>query len=88
MWWSKPKYTVEELERSYVLEERTRVLKERIAQMNKLIDRLSSAFRIEQRIESTDDKLTLVTESFLGTKLLYSHEMDLLPLLDEMKKRL
>ena len=39
MWWSKPKYTVEELERSYVLEERTRVLKERIAQMNKLIDR-------------------------------------------------
>ena len=39
MWWSKPKYTVEELERSYVLEERTRVQKERIAQMNKLIDR-------------------------------------------------
>lgn len=27
------------MERSYLLEERTRVLKERIAQMNKLIDR-------------------------------------------------
>jgi hypothetical protein len=56
--------------------------------MNKIIDRLSSAFRIEQHIESEDDKLVLVTQSFLGTKLLYSHEMDLLPLLDEMKKRL
>ena len=56
--------------------------------MNKIIDRLSSAFRIEQRIESTDDKLVLITESFLGTKLLYQHEMDMLPLLEEMKKRL
>ena len=39
MWWSKQKLSVEEMERSYLLEERTRVLKERIAQMNKLIDR-------------------------------------------------
>jgi len=39
MWWSKPKLTVEEMERQYLLEERTRVLKDRIAQMNKLIDR-------------------------------------------------
>ena len=37
MWWSKPKYTVEELERSYVLEERTPP--KRIAQMNKPSDR-------------------------------------------------
>tara|TARA_R100000030_G_scaffold55603_1_gene41922 strand:+ start:318 stop:551 length:234 start_codon:yes stop_codon:yes gene_type:complete len=39
MWWSKPKLTVEEMERNYVLEERTRALRERIAELNKRIGR-------------------------------------------------
>jgi hypothetical protein len=56
--------------------------------LNKIIDRFASAFRIEQRIISTDDELTLVTESFLGTRLLYTHHLDMLPLLEEMRIRI
>lgn len=39
MWWSKPKLTVEDMELSYALQERTRALKERIAELNKRIGR-------------------------------------------------
>ena len=56
--------------------------------LNSIIEKLSHTFRIEQRIESNDEELSLITESFLGSKLLYSHKMDMLPLLEEMKKRL
>ena len=56
--------------------------------IEKMIEKISRTFRIEQRIVSTDDKLVLVTDSYIGPKIVYSHEMDLLPLLEEMKKRL
>ena len=56
--------------------------------IEKMIEKVSRTFRIEQRIVSTDDKLVLVTDSYIGPKIVYSHEMDLLPLLEEMKKRL
>lgn len=39
MWWSKPRNTVEDLERQFMLEERTRVLKARIAELNQKIGR-------------------------------------------------
>ena len=56
--------------------------------IERLIDKISRTFRIEQRIVSTEDKLTLVTDSYVGQKIVYSHELDMLPLLEEMKKRL
>ena len=56
--------------------------------IERLIDKISRTFRIEQRIVSTEDKLTLVTDSYVGQKIVYSHELDMLPLLEEMRKRL
>jgi hypothetical protein len=50
--------------------------------MNKIIDRLSSAFRIETEIEEKENTVILHTHSYLGTKLLYSHSLDLSPLID------
>jgi hypothetical protein len=58
MWWSKPKLTVEEMERQYLLEERTRVLKDRIAQMNKLIDRDKlNAQELARKVQDTPQVL-------------------------------
>jgi len=59
-----------------------------IPTLDSLIDKFAKKFRIEQRIVSTDSDLTLVTESYMGTRLLYTHHLDMLPLLEEMKKRL
>ena len=56
--------------------------------LEKALEKLSKTFKIEQRIVSTEDKLTLVTDSYIGKKVMYSHELNLLPLLEEMKKRL
>ena len=56
--------------------------------IEKALEKLARTFRIEQRIVSTEKKLTLVTESYIGTKIVYTHELDMLPLLEEMKKRL
>lgn len=50
--------------------------------MNKIIDRLSSAFRIETEIEEKENTVILHTHSYLGTRLLYSHSLDLSPLID------
>ena len=49
---------------------------------NKLIDRFASAFRIEQEIVEEENTVTLVTHSFLGTRLLYTHRMSLDSLID------
>jgi hypothetical protein len=54
---------------------------------NKLIDRFASAFRIEQEIVEEENTVTLHTHSFLGTRLLYSHSMDLTPVIDLAVKR-
>ena len=56
--------------------------------IERMVEKLSRTFRIEQRILSTEDKLVLVTESYIGPKIVYTHEMDLLILLEEMRKRL
>ena len=55
---------------------------------NAIIDKLSKAFNIEQEIISTDKELTLVTRSKIKDKVVYEHRFDLLPLLEEMRKRL
>ena len=53
-----------------------------IPNLNSIIDRLSSAFRIETEIEEKENTVILHTHSYLGTKLLYSHSLDLSPLID------
>ena len=55
---------------------------------NAIIDKLSKHFGIEQEIISNDNELTLVTQSKIKDKVVYEHRLDLLPLLEEMKKRL
>ena len=55
---------------------------------NAIIDKLSKHFNITQEIISTEDELTLVTKSKIGDKVVYEHSLDMLPLLEEMKKRL
>ena len=52
-----------------------------IPNLNSIIERLSSAFRIETEIEEKENTVILHTHSFLGTKLLYSHSLDLSPLI-------
>jgi hypothetical protein len=59
-----------------------------IPNLNSIIERLSSAFRIEQEIVEEENTVTLITHSYLGTKLLYSHSMSLDPLIDIAVKRL
>ena len=56
--------------------------------LERALEKLAKTFKIEQRIDSTEDTLTLVTDSYIGKKVIYTHELDLLPLLEEMKKRL
>ena len=54
---------------------------------NKLIDRFASAFRIEQEIVEEENTVTLVTHSYLGTRLLYTHRMSLDSLIDIAVRR-
>ncbi len=56
--------------------------------LNPIIDKLSKKFNITQEIVSDSDQLTLVTKSHVGDKVVYEHHLDMLPLLEEMKKRL
>jgi len=58
-----------------------------IPRLNDIIERFASAFRIEQEITEEENTVILSTHSFLGTKLLYSHRMDLTPLLDIAVRR-
>ena len=53
-----------------------------IPNLNSIIERLSSAFRIETEIEEKENTEILHTHSYLGTKLLYSHSLDLSPLIE------
>ena len=55
--------------------------------MNKIIDRLSSAFRIETEVTEEKGTVILHTHSYLGTKLLYSHSLDLSPVIDIAVRR-
>ena len=54
---------------------------------NKLIDRFASAFRIEQEIIEEENTVILVTHSYLGTRLLYTHRMSLDSLIDIAVRR-
>ena len=58
-----------------------------IPNLNKIIERLSSAFRIETEIEEKENTVILHTHSYLGTKLLYSHSLDLSPVIDIAVRR-
>ena len=58
-----------------------------IPNLNSIIERLSSAFRIETEITEEENTVILHTHSFLGTKLLYSHSLDLSPLIEIAAKR-
>jgi hypothetical protein len=58
-----------------------------IPNLNSLIDRLSSAFRIEQEIQEEKNTVTLITHSYLGTRLLYTHRMSLDPLIEIAVRR-
>ena len=58
-----------------------------IPNLNSIIERLSSAFRIETEIEEKENTVILHTHSFLGTKLLYSHSLDLSPVIDIAVRR-
>ena len=58
-----------------------------IPNLNSIIERLSSAFRIETEIIEEENTVTLMTHSYLGTKLLYSHSLDLSPLIEIAAER-
>jgi hypothetical protein len=59
-----------------------------IPNLNSIIERLSGAFRIEQEIIEDGDTVILYTHSYLGTKLLYTHKMDMNPLIEIAIRRL
>ena len=84
MWWSKTKLTESEMERSYVLEERTRILKQRIADMNKLIDRdeldrkvlaklvleqTEKPQTVQEQNSQREDELARIKAKLLGKKI-------------------
>ena len=58
-----------------------------IPNLNSIIERLSSAFRIETEITEEKNTVILHTKSYLGTKLLYSHSLDLSPVIDIAVKK-
>lgn len=58
-----------------------------IPNLNSLIDRFASAFRIEQEIVEEENTVTLITYSYLGTRLLYTHRMSLDSLIDIAVRR-
>ena len=53
-----------------------------IPSLNSIIDRFAAAFRIETEIEEKENTVFLHTKSYIGTRLLYSHSLDLSPILD------
>ena len=50
--------------------------------LDSLIDKFASKFRIEQELEEKENTVILHTHSYMGTRLLYSHTMDLTPLIE------
>ena len=59
-----------------------------IPNLNKIIDRFASAFRLEQDIIEYENTVILETRSYLGTRLLYTHHMSLDPLIEIAIRRL
>ena len=59
-----------------------------IPNLNSIIERLSGASRIEQEIIEDGDTVILYTYSYLGTKLRYTHKMDMNPLIEIAIRRL
>ena len=55
--------------------------------IEKLIDKFAKQFRIETEIVEDGDTVNLITYSYLGSKLLYTHSLDLSPLLDIAEAR-
>ena len=55
--------------------------------IEKMINKLAKQFRIETEITETENTIILHTHSYLGTRLLYSHSLDLSPLLDIAVRR-
>ena len=53
-----------------------------IPTLDSLIDKFASKFKIETEIEETENTVILHTHSYLGTRLLYSHSLDLSPLIE------
>ena len=56
--------------------------------IEKLIDKFAHSFRIETNIVDNEEELSLVTKSYVGNRVIYSHSLDLLPLLDSFKNRI
>ena len=54
--------------------------------LDSLIDKFASKFRIEQTIDK--NRMLLVTHSYLGSRIIFTHEMPLDPLYDLLKDRL
>ena len=55
--------------------------------LDSLIDKFASKFRIEQEIIEEKNTVTLITHSYMGNRLLYSHSMPLDSLIDIAVKR-
>ena len=55
--------------------------------IDSLIDKFASKFRIEQEIVEEENTVTLITHSYLGSRLLYTHRMSLDPLIDIAVRR-
>ena len=45
--------------------------------IERALEKLARTFRIEQDIETKNGDLFLVTYSYIGTKIVYTHHMDL-----------
>ena len=56
--------------------------------IEKALEKLARTFRIEQEIESKNGDLFLVTYSYIGTKIVYTHSMPLEELYQAFKKKL
>lgn len=54
--------------------------------LDSMINKLARQFRIEQRIDP--DRMLLITDSYLGTRIIYTHEMPLDPLYELLRDRL
>lgn len=55
--------------------------------IDSLIDKFASKFRIEQEIVEEKNTVTLITYSYLGSRLLYTHSMSLDTLIDIAVRR-
>jgi len=53
-----------------------------IPSIDSLIDKFASKFRIETEIIEEKDTIHLHTYSYLGSRLLYEHTLDLSPLIE------